>query len=75
MNPRTAEGLRHRGAHYHERGCYEAAAHADNARFDAAVPWQTKAIEALPADSGWRSEFQERLDLYKARKPYRQAVP
>ena len=47
-----------------------AAAYAESGDFDKAVESQTKAIELLK-DEKDKEDFQSRLDLYKARKPYR----
>lgn len=49
---------------------YLAAAHAESGDFDKAVESQTKAI-ALATDDD-RKDLTEQLELYKARKPYRQ---
>jgi tetratricopeptide (TPR) repeat protein len=46
-----------------------AAAHAELGRFETAVEWQTKAVEAAPA--GVKPEHRDRLKLYQDRKPYR----
>jgi len=51
-----------------------AAAYAEAGDFDAAVKWQTKA-NALYADAGDKATGQERLKLYRERKPYRQTHP
>ncbi len=48
-----------------------AAAHAETGKFDAAVKWQTKAIERSAADSD-SADFRARLELYKRKKPYHQ---
>jgi tetratricopeptide (TPR) repeat protein len=47
-----------------------AAAYAEAGNFDSAVKWQTKAIEIAPEKK--RFDFEARLDLYKARRPYRE---
>jgi tetratricopeptide (TPR) repeat protein len=46
-----------------------AAAYAESGDFEAAVKWQTKARDMAPQNE--KAEYQSRLDLYKARKPYR----
>jgi tetratricopeptide (TPR) repeat protein len=51
-----------------------AAASAEAGDFEAAVKWQTKA-NALLADAGAKVEGQERLQLYRERKPYRRTNP
>ena len=51
-----------------------AAACAEAGDFDAAVKWQTKA-NALYADAEDKATGQERLKLYRERKPYRQTHP
>lgn len=49
-----------------------AAAYAEDGQFVEAVRYQTKAIEGSSATSlGNRSEFRQRLELYKLNKPYR----
>jgi tetratricopeptide (TPR) repeat protein len=50
-----------------------AAACAEAGDFDAAVSWQTKAIELLP-DERQQDDYRARLRLYQARKPYREAA-
>jgi tetratricopeptide (TPR) repeat protein len=47
-----------------------AAAHAESADFDQAVEWQTRAIALAPAEL--RSEYEQRRQLYKNKRPYRQ---
>jgi tetratricopeptide (TPR) repeat protein len=47
-----------------------AAAHAEIGQFDSAVQWQERA-HALQQDERERQRDLERVDLYKARKPYR----
>ena len=48
-----------------------AAAYAELGDFRKAVGWQHRALDlALPAD---KKEFQDRLALYQAGKPYREA--
>ncbi|MDR3619295.1 MAG: tetratricopeptide repeat protein [Paludisphaera borealis] len=50
-----------------------AAAQAEAGDFDAAVASQEKAIALIPADeAGRRNDFQTRLDLFRAGKPYHQ---
>ena len=46
-----------------------AAAYAEEGTFDKAVEWQEKAIQLSPH----MESFQERLRLYKEKKPYREA--
>jgi tetratricopeptide (TPR) repeat protein len=46
-----------------------AAAHAELGEFDKAVEWQTKAIELAP--KAQKDQYEERLKLYKDKKPYR----
>jgi len=50
-----------------------AAACAESGDFDAAVKWQTKAIELL-ADPKEKEDYRTRLKLYQEKKPYREAV-
>ncbi|MHC4083724.1 MAG: protein kinase domain-containing protein [Planctomycetota bacterium] len=52
-----------------------AAAYAETGDFDSAVKWQKEAIDLLPEyqSSWWRAEYQSRLKLYRAGKPYRQS--
>jgi hypothetical protein len=45
-----------------------AAACAEAGDFDAAVEWQSKALDL--ADE-WDADFRERLEMYQQRKPYR----
>ena len=47
-----------------------AAAHAEAGQFDKAVQYQTKALE-LTTDVQAKAKASKRLELYKARKPYR----
>jgi serine/threonine-protein kinase len=51
-----------------------AAACAESGDFDAAVKWQTKAIDLL-ADQNEKGDYSARLKLYQEKKPYREAVP
>jgi tetratricopeptide (TPR) repeat protein len=51
-----------------------AAACAEAGDFAAAVRWQTGAIELL-GDESARERYRSRLELYRARKPYREAAP
>jgi Flp pilus assembly protein TadD len=51
-----------------------AAAHAEAGDFDAAVIWQTKAIQSQ-LDRRKNDDQRARLLLYQARKPYREAPP
>ena len=46
-----------------------AAAHAELGRFDEAVEWQEKAVDAAP--EGAKEPYRERLKKYQDRKPYR----
>lgn len=48
-----------------------AAAHAEAGSFEQAIAWQLKAIDAA-RDNPERGDFEARLALYKANKPYRQ---
>jgi tetratricopeptide (TPR) repeat protein len=50
-----------------------AAAYAEAGDFAAAVKWQSRAIELLP-DEAMKADFQSRLALYQAGKPYRQGL-
>jgi tetratricopeptide (TPR) repeat protein len=50
-----------------------AAAHAEAADFDAAVKWQTRAIDLL-TDEARKEDLRSRLKLYQARQPYRESV-
>ncbi len=47
-----------------------AACYAESGDFDAAVRWQTKAIEQAPQSQ--KADFRSRLELYRAGKPYRE---
>ena len=47
-----------------------AAAHAECGEFTKAAEWQKKAHDLAPASQ--KAEFQARLQLYRAEKPYRQ---
>jgi len=49
-----------------------AAAYAETGDFDSAVKWAVKAIDLAPEKL--RGDYQSRLDLYKAHKPYRDEV-
>jgi hypothetical protein len=50
-----------------------AAAYAEAGGFDAAVKWETKAIELLPSgDSDYEAWKLARLKLYQEKKPYRE---
>jgi hypothetical protein len=46
-----------------------AAAHSEAGDFDQAVHWQTQCLEKAPAAQ--RGELAARLELYRARQPYR----
>jgi protein O-mannosyl-transferase len=48
-----------------------AAAYAESGDFDAAVKWQTKAMEMI-TDERNKEVFRSRLVLYRVRKPYRE---
>jgi Tfp pilus assembly protein PilF len=50
-----------------------AAAHAEAGDFDSAVKWQTRALDIL-TDATRKADFRSRLELYEARKPYRQPI-
>ncbi len=51
-----------------------AAAYAEAGQFHAAVRWQEQALQLAPPDQ--KAEYQERLDLFRARRPYReQRIP
>jgi tetratricopeptide (TPR) repeat protein len=50
-----------------------AAAYAESGAFEAAVKWQTRAIEML-TDEQRKRNFQSRLELYQAGRPYREAI-
>ena len=52
-----------------------AAAYAEAGDFDAAVKWQTKAIELGSFDPKLKQTSQERLELYRAHKPCREEAP
>jgi len=49
-----------------------AASHAEAGDFEEAVRWQEKALEIVSADH--RADYETRLELYKAGKPYRDVV-
>lgn len=51
-----------------------AAAYAENGDFDQAIRYLTKAL-GMKINSSDRKEFQQRLALYHARKPYRETKP
>jgi tetratricopeptide (TPR) repeat protein len=51
-----------------------AAAYAETRDFDAAVKWQTKAIDLL-ANEGEKEEYGTRLKLYQENKPYHSPGP
>ena len=48
-----------------------AAAYAEVGKFDKAVEWEEKAIQ-LNTDADDRKKGEERLKLYKDKKPYRE---
>ncbi len=50
-----------------------AAAYAEVGDFDAAVKWESKAIELL-GDRKMKEDLRSRLELYRERKPYRETV-
>ncbi len=50
-----------------------AAALAEDGQFPLAVQWQDRALDLLKG-TRYRNDYQERLQLYKAGKPYRMAV-
>ena len=50
-----------------------AAACAEAGDFDTAIKWQERALELPPNDAEDRSEWEARLGLYKAKRPYRTA--
>jgi tetratricopeptide (TPR) repeat protein len=51
-----------------------AAAYAEVGDFDAAVKWQTKAIE-LTSDEQEKADYRTRLGLYQDKKPYHETRP
>jgi tetratricopeptide (TPR) repeat protein len=53
-----------------------AAAHAESGQFDEAITWQTKAVELAGKSSPeQRKELESHIELYRAKKPLRQAPP
>jgi serine/threonine-protein kinase len=53
-----------------------AAASAESGQFDEAIMWQTKALElANQSSPGVRKELESHLELYRAKKTFRQAPP
>jgi formylglycine-generating enzyme required for sulfatase activity/Flp pilus assembly protein TadD len=52
-----------------------AAAYAEAEDFDAAVKWQTKVLELAPDDEDLKARLRSRLELYRAKKPYRENEP
>jgi Flp pilus assembly protein TadD len=51
-----------------------AAAYAESGNFEAAVTWQTKAIEIQPNGKD-KEDFRKRLKLFQAKKPFHRASP
>jgi tetratricopeptide (TPR) repeat protein len=51
---------------------YFAAAYAEVGDFEKAVEWQSKALQSLPESEPDVKKYRARLDLYRARKPYRE---
>jgi hypothetical protein len=51
-----------------------AAAHAEAGRFDDAVKWQSTA-NGMYSDADAKRIGEERLELYRVKKPYRDAAP
>ncbi|HVX10641.1 MAG TPA: tetratricopeptide repeat protein [Pirellulales bacterium] len=49
-----------------------AAAYAEAGDFDSAIKWQAKAVEMLPEDTSVKAQAEDRLELYRAHKPYRE---
>jgi hypothetical protein len=47
-----------------------AAAAAESGDFDAAVGWQSMALESL-TDDELKPQFRDRLELYRQKRPYR----
>lgn len=52
-----------------------AAAQAEAGHFDAAVTWQSSALERFPDDDPDLPDHRARLELYRARKPYHEGRP
>ncbi len=50
-----------------------AAARAGAGDFEAAVQWQSKAIEIL-SDEQQKADYRVRLTLYREKKPYRESA-
>jgi tetratricopeptide (TPR) repeat protein len=50
-----------------------AAAYAEAGKFDDAMKWQKKAMELAPENE--KKKMQERLELFQAKKPYRETKP
>ena len=71
--PRTVEDATHACAltDWKNAGFLDtlAAAHAEAADFDAAVKWQTRALDLLN-DETQKEDFRSRLRLYQAKQPY-----
>lgn len=60
---------------WQEHGCLDtlAASYAEAGDFDTAVKWQKSALELLPKDDEQiRKDYHMRLELYQAKKPYRE---
>jgi hypothetical protein len=49
-----------------------AAAYAESGDFEAAIRWQTKALEMLSRDEQAVQAGRQRLELYRENKPYRE---
>ncbi len=51
-----------------------AAAHAESGAFEAAVRWESKAID-LADDETEKDDYRKRLKLYEVKQPYRETNP